>query len=543
MKTIGGDEVSLVQSQREEQVKLAATQAQTWSLQRWEEYLNAINPNFMELGLQRIDQVAQRLEIPSLLKASQTRVVTVAGTNGKGSTCALISQAMTNLGLKVGLYTSPHLLRFNERIQINSQEIDDATLCQCLYQVICAQVSPTYIDLSYFEIITLAAWLAFIKAKCQVWVLEVGLGGRLDAVNLLEHQVSIITSIGLDHMKILGDTVEKIAFEKAGIIHTKDYTILGQNIPEAACAVIKQVASKQHATLQQELVDFKVEALGEALDESLGKASDKALSASCVVHQGCNGLPYKSGIKFCSQLVSNASAKERTNACDLSDEPKHDSLCKSNGATACEASNAAVCKASSVSNSESSCTSSLAFSFPRVPFICTAPALQAVFYLMQDLGLEQTSEALHKIDRAVSSVALPGRMQLVQEQPAIYLDVAHNVPAAAHLKDELRHHLAAYQRKLAVIGMLKDKDVEGVLKILKDSFDAFYVASLHVPRGESQERLVAALQALKPSQPIFAFDTVSQALAQAQKDAGKADVIMVVGSFVTVAEAQQALKK
>lgn len=465
MQTIGGDEVTVVTSLRKQQVEANAKICAQWTVSQWEDYLNAIDPNFMELGLQRIDKVARRLHIQDRLQQSQAYVVCVAGTNGKGSTCALIAQAMTNMGFKTGLYTSPHLVRFNERIQLDMLEINDQLLCQCLSQVVQAQVQNDefgYIDLSYFEIITLAAWLAFLQENCQVWVLEIGLGGRLDAVNLIKHHVSVITSIGLDHMKILGDSVEKIAFEKAGIIHEQDYTILGQNIPVSALNVIKQVADEKQATLKQELVDFNVELLS---------SQTTAFTSNLTNVQVCLGTP-------------------------------------------------------------------------KIPFICAAPALQAVFYLLQLMHNQALSVTqMVKLNQAFTSVALPGRMQLVQQNPDVYLDVAHNVPAALNLKAQLQQRFAVYKRRIAVIGMLKDKDIEGVLQTLHDSFDSFYVASLHVPRGETKERLATALQESNKSLAVFAYDNVSLALSCALQKATSEDVIVVLGSFITVSEAKQALER
>lgn len=495
MQTIGGDEVALVLSQRREQVMKAGRECKNWKLDQWEDYLNAINPSFMELGLQRIGKVAERLQIQALLKQSQAKVVAVAGTNGKGSTCALIAQAMANLGFQVGLYTSPHLIRFNERIQINSQEISDQLLCETLSQVVKAQIgnhADDYIDLSYFEIITLAAFLAFLHEQCQVWVLEVGLGGRLDAVNLLEHQISVITSIGLDHMKILGDSVEKIAFEKAGIIHPQDFTILGRNIPAGALQVIKQVALERQAILSCENEQFST------------KLNAEAKTAS-------SGLNYQ---------VSNQVSGQVSRVTD--DVSKPDYSCSLELLTDLHA-------------------EPLHFGYPKVPFICAAPALQAVLQLMRLLDCNWDEHSRQAINAAVTSVALPGRMQLVHTNPAVYLDVAHNVPAAMHLKEQLKYHLSSFKRKIAVMGMLKDKDVEGVLQVLQGSFDIFYTASLHVPRGESAERLVTALQSLGCSH-VLSFDTVEQALHQALQDAQSEDVLVVVGSFVTVAEAQKALQ-
>ena len=145
VQTIGGEVAGKLEQDRS-LLESAVQQGQGFSLEQWLHYLEQINPNHMALGLERVTEVAQRLHIYSDLVHLNPFIVTVAGTNGKGSTCALIADACRRLGCKVGLFTSPHLLRFNERINIDGQDIDDALLCSCLYEVICAQQPDAQIE-------------------------------------------------------------------------------------------------------------------------------------------------------------------------------------------------------------------------------------------------------------------------------------------------------------------------------------------------------------------------------------------------------------
>lgn len=211
------------------------------SLQDWEKYLYAINPNRIELGLDRIRKVASYMGVDSFPKS---RVVTVAGTNGKGSTASMLASALSASGIKCGLYTSPHILNFNERIAVNSVNADSDSLCEAFSAVYDA-VEATGIGLTFFEYTTLAAFYVFKKAECQVVVLEVGLGGRLDAVNIIDCDIAIIPSIGMDHCAILGNTEAEIAHEKAGIIKSGTACVLlGYLSDEAGNTIMKEVRDR-----------------------------------------------------------------------------------------------------------------------------------------------------------------------------------------------------------------------------------------------------------------------------------------------------------
>ena len=170
------------------------------------------------------------------------RAIHVAGTNGKGAVCAMIDACLRAGGLRACRYTSPHLVRINERFFVDGKPVDDATLERAADKVFHAD-SDTNSQLTFFEALTAVAFIAFSEAKCDYAVLETGLGGRLDATNICVPEICVITKIGLDHCDWLGDTVEKIAAEKAGIIKKGVPIVLGKNEPEVI-AVVKARASE-----------------------------------------------------------------------------------------------------------------------------------------------------------------------------------------------------------------------------------------------------------------------------------------------------------
>lgn len=186
-------------------------------------------------GLYRILTLLKRLGNPHL----KYPTLHIAGTNGKGSTCAILSTALTNLGYKTGLYTSPHLIYLNERFKINGKDISDETLLFLLKKIYPLVKEP----ITFFELTTTLAFLLFAEEKVDIAVIETGLGGRLDATNVIKPEVSIITTISFDHTKYLGNTLEKIAFEKAGIIKREKPVVLGDLPSVAKDVIIKRANS------------------------------------------------------------------------------------------------------------------------------------------------------------------------------------------------------------------------------------------------------------------------------------------------------------
>jgi len=198
------------------------------------ERLYALIPRGRMLGLDRMEAACARFGNPE----RSFEVVHVAGTNGKGTVCAFVASIARAAGKRVGLYTSPHLSRFAERINIDGTPIDDAVLVRLLNQVM--DHAP---ELTFFEVATLAAFLAFREAEVELAVLEVGLGGRLDATNVVPPpRVAAITRVAFDHMLELGDTLAKIAVEKAGIIKSGSAVVLGKLHPEAREVIDRRVA-------------------------------------------------------------------------------------------------------------------------------------------------------------------------------------------------------------------------------------------------------------------------------------------------------------
>lgn len=179
------------------------------TLSQWLQYLERLHPKTIEMGLERIRQVARKLALDS----SAIKFV-VAGTNGKGSTCAMLEAILLASGWRVGMYTSPHLIDFNERARINGEAVPDSEFIRAFEAV---EIARGEVSLTYFEFTTLAVLLLFAERALDAWVLEVGLGGRLDAVNIVDADCAIVTSIDLDHQEWLGDTRESIAWEKAHV--------------------------------------------------------------------------------------------------------------------------------------------------------------------------------------------------------------------------------------------------------------------------------------------------------------------------------------
>ncbi|WP_299014279.1 bifunctional tetrahydrofolate synthase/dihydrofolate synthase [uncultured Photobacterium sp.] len=205
---------------------LTAPQA-TAPLSSWLTYLENLHTSAIDLGLDRALAVAQRAQ---LTKPAQ-RVITVAGTNGKGSTCAILEAILLDAGYKVGVYNSPHLIRYNERVRINGQELADSEHSQAFAAI---EQYRGDTSLSLFEFGTLASLQLFKQHQVDVVILEVGLGGRLDATNIVEHDVAVITSLAVDHVDWLGDDIEVIGYEKAGIFRSEKPAVCGQPNPPAS---------------------------------------------------------------------------------------------------------------------------------------------------------------------------------------------------------------------------------------------------------------------------------------------------------------------
>jgi dihydrofolate synthase/folylpolyglutamate synthase len=216
------------------------------ALAQWLLRLESIHPREIELGLERVATVARKLALLPVLPP----VITVGGTNGKGSTVSVLESLFREAGYRTGVFTSPHLLRFNERIRVDGEEVSDADIVEAFEAIDRARGA---ISLTYFEFATLAALLVFQARSPDVLVLEVGLGGRLDAVNIVDPSVAVITSIDLDHQAWLGDTRNAIAREKAGILRAgKPVVVADPDPPEELMRCIEEVGASPALFLGRE---------------------------------------------------------------------------------------------------------------------------------------------------------------------------------------------------------------------------------------------------------------------------------------------------
>ena len=359
----------------------------------------------------------------------------------------MLEAMLSEAGYRVGLYTSPHLLRYNERVRIARKETGDAALAAAFARVEAARTGKAgNTPLTYFEFGTLAAIDLFMRSAVDVMVLEVGMGGRLDAVNVFGADCAILTSIGLDHMDYLGATREAIGYEKAAIFRAGKPAVLADPSPPASVTAHAQAIGARLLRIGRE---FGYEAEG---DQWLywGPAGTKSSM----------NYPALAG----RVQLQNASA-----------------------------------------------------------------ALAAMDALQHILPV-----ARHDMRRGLAGLGLQGRFQVLPGHPAVVLDVGHNPHAAEVLAQNLSA-MGSYARTWAVFGMLSDKDIEGVARLLTAQVDHWLASTLLPPRGASAAQLAQALRRAGVA-AVREFETPVLAYAAACSEAGDDDRIVVFGSFHTVAD-------
>lgn len=238
------------------------------TVDQWLSYLEALHPTEIDLGLDRVLVVLRRL----FPRKPSGRIITVAGTNGKGSAVASLEALLQAAGRMTGAYTSPHLEVYNERIRLHGRNIDDASLVSAFERV---EAARRGVSLTYFEFGTLAAFVAFAEAGVDDWLLEVGLGGRLDAVNVMDADLAIITSVDIDHVAFLGDNREVIGFEKAGVLRPRIPAVCADDEPPRS---VLQQAAAQKVDLALAGRDYQI--------QPMETGQDGALARLVLIHQG-----------------------------------------------------------------------------------------------------------------------------------------------------------------------------------------------------------------------------------------------------------------
>jgi dihydrofolate synthase / folylpolyglutamate synthase len=404
------------------------------SLADWLRFIEQQHAQTIAMGLERVSQVLARMKI-------QLRgpVITVGGTNGKGSTCAMLESILRAAGYRTGLYTSPHLLKYNERVRVAGAEAGDAALCAAFEAVEAAREG---VPLTYFEFGTLAAVRVFSTERIEAAILEVGLGGRLDAVNALDPDCAVLTSVAIDHVEFLGADRESIGREKAGIFRPNRPAVIAEPAPPKSV---------------------------------LGAVGNKLLIGK---HFG-----------FSAQQGQWTYWGPRGKRPGLAHPALRGGIQLRNAAAA----------------------------------LCALDALELPI-------------AAQQVRLGLAEVTLPARFQVLPGRPQVIFDVAHNVEAAKVLADNLM--VSGYANEtIAVCGMLRDKDIAGVLRVLAPRVTRWHLASLEGPRAASADDLARHVEG-----PVFKHESPRAALAAALERAGENDKIVVFGSFLTVGEAMAWLK-
>ncbi|WP_372770839.1 bifunctional tetrahydrofolate synthase/dihydrofolate synthase [Pseudoalteromonas sp.] len=408
--------------------------SQSSSLDDWLCYLERIHPSNIDMGLTRVRQVGEKQGYTSL-----PNVILIAGTNGKGTTARCLEAILLAQGYSVGTYASPHLIRYNERVRINGAELPDQDHVDAFHAL---EQGRGDISLTYFEFGTLAALEVFKQKKPDYILLEVGLGGRLDATNIVEPIASVITTIDLDHKEYLGDTRELVGREKAGIFRAHAPAIVGDlAIPNSIWQYAEELGTQLIAAQR----DYSFELSNDALD-------------------------YKND-KLAFQLP-----------------------------------------------------------VPNIPAQNVATAITT----LDTLGLLPNEQTLRKV---LTNLTVEGRFQRLSEKPLVYADVAHNPESARYLAAKLAQFKACGKNVIALTGMLQDKDQKAVFNAVKAQVDEWHLATLSCFRGDKAENLSANLQCEIESPKLSLHASVAQGLNTILNTMDDEDLLIVFGSFYTVADA------
>ncbi|MCL1933007.1 MAG: bifunctional folylpolyglutamate synthase/dihydrofolate synthase [Candidatus Azobacteroides sp.] len=415
------------------------------------EYLYQSAPMFQQVGSSAYKEgMENSFLIDKHLNYPHTRYKTihVAGTNGKGSTSHLLASVLQEAGYKTGLYTSPHLLDFRERIKVNGEMIDKAFVVDFIerHRAFFESVQP-----SFFELTTGMAFAYFAEQQVDVAVIEVGLGGRLDCTNVITPVISIITNISFDHIQLLGNTLTAIAKEKAGIIKPDVPVVIG-------------------------------EAKGEVEDFFKGLSS-------------LNNL-----IIFAQEQKNILSAKLLPSGCWEFETPDYPGL---------------VCELGGWTQEKNAAT-----------VLCAINILKKSIFSL-------SSEAVYRGFRyVVENTGLMGRWQIVGQCPKIVLDTGHNVAGIEYIVRQLQSE--KYDRLHIVFGMVNDKDITSVLRLLPQEAE-YYFTQASIPRALDAHLL--AKQAMEFDLKGKVYPTVNEAFSAAKRQAAEKDFIFVGGSTFVVADA------
>ena len=415
--------------------------SQSSSLDDWLFYLESVHPANIAMGLERVATVANNI---GLLNTS-SKIILIGGTNGKGTTARCLESLLLAQGYSVGTYASPHLIRYNERVRINGQELDDQYHVDAFNTLEQGRGST---PLTYFEYGTLGALAIFKRFEVDYVLLEVGLGGRFDATNIVTPYASVITTIDLDHKEYLGDTRELVAYDKAGIFRKDTPAIIGDlSIPHTMIDYGNEIS----ANMTLSGTDF------------IFKEHDKTFNWQFEKHN----------------LTLNKPAIPAQNA-------------------------------------------------------ATALTVLSVLNLLPNVDV---------IKNCLANLVVEGRFEQLSTEPLVFTDVAHNPESARYLANKLLSYKDKGFKVHALAAMLADKDKAAVLKELAHLVDDWFLASLGGPRGDSANNLKEALQSVSTHDKVQSFESVERALSVILPKQQDNVILIVFGSFFTVADAINYFKK
>jgi len=414
------------------------------------DYLYSLQKTGIKLGLENTFHLLEFLGKPQ----KNFRSVHIAGTNGKGSTSSLIASVLYEMNYKVGLYTSPHLVRFNERIKVNGYEIEDDFLVQMInfLKPQIEKIKPTF-----FEVTTAIAFKYFSEMRVDYAVIETGMGGRLDSTNVLLPEISVITKIGLDHREFLGDTIEKIAYEKAGIIKDKVPVIVSKN-EDVVKKIFKGVAEIKNSPIVFVDENYTHTDFNQTIENLTSKIYSRVTGKEYLIH---------------SPLIGD-------------------------------------------------------FQIENIK-----TSIAAIEILFPEKNLEE------KIYNGIKNLKfkLRGRFEVLKTEPMIILDTSHNADAIKNFLFSLNKIIP--NRKVAVFGIMKDKEIDDVIDLIENSFNKIYLCQAKIERAMNVETLAKKFNQHK----IEKFNSVELALMEAMNKTQNKQSIVVFGSNYIVGEAIEFLEK
>jgi dihydrofolate synthase/folylpolyglutamate synthase len=460
-------------------------------------YLYNLQKFGIKFGLSRTENLLTAFNNPH----QGLNCIHIAGTNGKGSVAAMLSTIYRHAGYKVGLFTSPHLVDFRERFQINSRLISKARTLELIREVkakVRAEEPPTF-----FEFVTAMALVYFFREKVDLAVMEVGLGGRLDATNIIRPLITVITNISLEHQDHLGKTLEKIAREKAGIIKSGVPLVTGVGQKKVQGLIEKKCRKKQVPMLLAGR-DFRTRKAGEGIFSYFGfRISD------------C-GMKEPFGVRSSEWEVGKDSGYRRQGARWTKDEGRG------------SMNQLSVIPQSAIRNPK---LKGLQLALLGDHQIKNAGLALAVIQLLQ----KKYPVSEEKVREGLAKVTWPGRIEVLSKKPWIVLDGAHNPGAMRTLTKNLPK-VFSYKKFLLVFGMMKDKNIKQTLKYLILYADKIFLTRTEYDRSADPEYVNRLIQG-KRLRPLV-FPNIPLAIKQAMKEAGPNDLILITGSLFVVGEAR-----